>query len=257
MDNLKYLENWIDEYIKKEEEKYNENFTIEHKIKHIKRTAKMAEELNDNFMKVAMKFHDIGRFRQYELIGSFDDKIVSHYDTGIKVIDEEIRKGNLINSDELEIIKYVIMYHAGSKYYDLKLDESIINIIDNAAIIDNIDNGCVGALTYLEKEILNDSKHYHQNNPNLDMKSISNDVLNMYLNGDTFDKMKYVKTYADYLLFASSLAIKGLKSKYGFMAKKIMQDNNTLEGYKYLFNKYLDSNYSNICFECLEKYCLK
>jgi len=49
-------------------------------------------------------------------------------------------------------------------------------------------------------------------NKELDMKSISKYVLKKYTAGEGFDKNVYCQTYADYALFATTLAIKCLRT---------------------------------------------
>lgn len=88
------------------------------------------------------------------------------------------------------------------------------------------------------------------------MKNVSTEVLNFYLNVQSFDKLKYCKTYADYILFAASLAIKSLKGEDSVIAKKIMsqqcgQYKNALEGYKDLFYKFIKSPFNYQCYNFL------
>ena len=99
----------------------------------------------------------------------------------------------------------------GSKYISKEvlytIDKNTLNIIELSSIIDAIDNGCIGATYYIEREIENDEKHYKVNNSNLNMKIVSEEVLNFYLNNVKFNKFKYCKTYADYLLYAIILLL--------------------------------------------------
>ena len=159
------------------------------------------------------------------------------------------------------MIKAVIMYHGGTKYIsnNEKLDNESLELVEMSSRIDALDNGCRGVFLYIEDECLKDSKNYKKNNPNLDMKSVSNDVLNMFLDGKSFDKIKYCKTYADYILFAASLAIKSLRGPDSIIAKKIMSQEcgkykNALDGYKDLFEKYIQADKIYECFNCLSYY---
>jgi len=262
-ENLIKLENLIDNFIKEQSKKYKNQTMLQRKINHIKRTASIAEENFENnyILKIAMKFHDIGRFKQYDLIGSFNDKVFNHYILGIETINEYITTEDFKNTKELEMIKAVILYHSGVKYIppNIELDCKTLELIDLAQRIDALDNGCMGALIYIEEECLNDSKKYKKNNPNMDMKTISNDVLKFYLKGETFDKLTYCNTYADYILFAASLAIQSLKGADKIIAKQIMNKKcgkyeNALVGYKDLFEKYIDSSKVSECMQCLYNY---
>ena len=257
------LERWIDEYIKNKEEKYKDISMVLRKIEHINRTVDIAKKVDptNDLLRVAMKFHDIGRFEQYERIESFDDKVLSHYILGKEIIDNYIEEGVLNKSKELDLIIQVIKLHFGIEYipYNVKLEDKTLKIIDMAAKIDALDNGCVGALTYIEDEILNDSKNYIKYNPNLDMKKVSPYVLKKYLNGESFDKIKYCKTYAEYMLFATSLAIKSLKSPLRKVAKEIMSKGvgkykNSILGYEDLIKNYVDEKISGKCIKVLENY---
>lgn len=257
------LEKWIDEYIDNKAKEYNDVDMVISKIGHINRTANIAKKIDptNDLLRVAMKFHDIGRFEQYRRIGNFDDKVLSHYVLGKEEIYKNISEGSLEESPELNLIIQVITMHFGIEYIpsNAKLEDKTLKIVDMAAKIDSLDNGCVGALTYIENEILNDSKNYIKNNPNLDMKRVSSYVLKKYLNGESFDKIKYCKTYAEYLLFATSLAIKALKSRFRKIAKEVMSNEigeykNSLEGYEYLIKKYVDEKISVKCIKVLENY---
>ena len=78
------LENWIDEYIENKAREYKYVDMVVKKVDHIKRTVDIAKKIEptNDLLRVAMKFHDIGRFEQYERIESFDDKVMSHYALG-------------------------------------------------------------------------------------------------------------------------------------------------------------------------------
>lgn len=256
---LENLEKWIDNFLEIKKLKYRDIDMVQRKIIHSKTTSQLAKSNFDNeVLRVAMKFHDIGRFKQYDLIKSYDDKIISHYELGKAIIEEELHKNNIEPSKELDMIKAVIMYHGGTKYIsnNEKLDNESLELVEMSSRIDALDNGCRGVFLYIEDECLKDSKNYKKNNPNLDMKSVSNDVLNMFLDGKSFDKIKYCKTYADYILFAASLAIKSLTGPDKIIAKKIMNQKcgkyeNALEGYEDLFKKFIDPNLFDICIECV------
>ena len=65
-------------------------------------------------------------------------------------------EGSLEESVELNLIIQVITLHFGIEYIpsNAKLEDRTLKIVDMAAKIDALDNGCVGALTYIENEIL-------------------------------------------------------------------------------------------------------
>ena len=208
-----------------------------------------------------MKFHDIGRFLQYELLGKFDDALVSHHILGEEVLIRAIFKGEIKISPELDIIRSSIMYHGRIEYmpYLTDLNNDVKEIIDIVSRIDGLENGCIGAIGYLERECEEDAKNYKKNNPDLDMKKVSPKVLEFYLKGEKFDKMKYCKTYADYVLFANILAITALRGKDRDIAKEALNlecfgYKTALDGYKDLFNKMIEPDLVDKCIKCFEKF---
>ena len=223
---------------------------LKEKLAHIRRTVGITNEItNGNKLAVAAaKLHDIGRFPQYELLGGFKDYLILHHNLGEDLISRLLFKYILEPSDELDIIRQAIQYHGRMQFIPFKQSpllsdaEEVTEIVSE---VDDLDNGCIGALGYIEGEILNDSKDYQKNNPDLDMKSVSPRVLDFFSRGEKFNKMTECKTYADYLLFASVLAIQSLKGKHREMAAKLLETPcfgyaNAMEGYRDLFCKYLD-----------------
>lgn len=249
--NLNELEEWIDNYLEKQ------NIDEIHKIdkyEHCKRTSAIAKQIypNNRLLEVAMKFHDVGRFIQYDKIKSFDDRILSHYLLGKQFIEEQEKRNNIPSSNELDIIKNVIKYHMGVNYIPkedlVNINKETLKLIELASIIDAIDNGCVGATYYIEREIINDEKHYKEQNPNLDMKDVSDDVLYYYLNNIKFDKFKYCNTYADYLLYAIILLIESLQNiKNTNIVIQIIEKENSINKYIKLINKYVNKPISEKC----------
>ena len=257
IENLNYLENWIDGFLRKQD---RTDIHIKNKFDHTYRTATISKELfpSNKLLEVAMKFHDIGRFIQYEKIASFDDKILSHYILGKEYIESQEKNLNIKSSQELEKIKAVIRYHLGvfaipKEKFDC-LDDETIELIKLSAMIDGIDNGCIGALNYIEREIQNDEKHYIENNPNLDMKYVSKEVLDFFLNDQKFDKFKYCNTYAEYLLYAISLMIQSLLSENSKEVKKIATEHDAINKYKDLINRYINPDIANTCILHLSKF---
>lgn len=258
--NLEKLNSYIDKFMMEQLEKYKGNKTMEDKTIHILRCNMLMSLIkkDDEMAILGCKFHDIGRFMQYEKLGKFDDKFLSHNLFGEFFLQNEIKNGNLESSYELDTIRLISMYHGLESIIPEKtqLPDEVLEAIKAVSIVDEIDNGCIAALGYLEHEVETDAKNYIQNNPELDMKTVSPEVLQFFLRGEKFDKIKYCKTYADYILFACVLAIKSLKSENYKVAKTAMMQkcykySNALEGYKDLFEKYIDPRYSSLCYEAL------
>lgn len=258
---LDEIELWIDNYLRDMEKKYGDVKSARDKIDHIKRVVVLANQIcpNDRMAIVAAKAHDIGRFSQLELLGNFNDGKVLHHNLGEDVITRAVFKGELKISDELNHIRQVIQFHGREKYipYKLDLSEETKRLVDIIGRIDEIENGCIGATGYLLREAEEDAKGYRKSNPHLDMKSVTPEVWQFFTEGKKFDKMQYCKTYADYTLFAGILAVQGLKGNDRNIAKAAMNlkcngYESALEGYKDIFSKLVEPQYSQEAFKILE-----
>ena len=271
LENLENLNNFIDNYLNKKYDEYKNNNsnkkgqdTILRKIEHIRRTAKMASIItNDNKMAVvAAKFHDIGRIPQYEILGGFRDDLILHHNLGEDLITRMIFKGVLKPSQELDTIRQTAMYHGRIQFIpfiESPITKEATEVTEIISEVDDLDNGCVGALGYIENEILTDAKNYKKENPNLDMTSISPRVFEFYSKGEKFNKLTECKTYADYLVFASSLAIQSLKGKNSNLATYLLEMpcfeyESAIQGYKELFIKYINPNMALEAYDVLYSY---
>ena len=264
IETLAKLDNFIDSYLKEQFEKYvglNGRDTILDKIEHINRAATITKMIapGNKMAEVAAKFHDIGRFPQYEILGGFRDDLILHHNLGEDLITRFLFQKKLETSFELDVIRQSVMYHGRMQFIPFKkmpMDPEILETTEIISRSDDLDNGCVGALGYLEREVLTDAKGYKEKNPDLDMTMVSPSVIEHYRKGEKFDKLKECKTYADYILFATVLAIQSLKGKDHEVAKKLMAIecygyDNALEGYKDLFNKYVEPTYAKEAYDIL------
>ena len=260
---LDELEAYIDAYLEEMAEKYKDNKAALDKLSHIKNVTSLAKIVsNDDRMAIiSAKFHDIGRFKQLELLGSFNDGILLHHYIGEDVVTRAVFNRQLSVSKELNAIRQVVQYHGRQAYipYKPELAEGVIGLIDVISRVDGIENGCIGATGYLVREAETDAKGYRENNPDLDMKSVSPEVWEFYSKGQKFDKLKYCKTYADYTLFAAILAIEALKGKDRDVARIAMDIEangyeSALAGYKNIFSKLVAPEYADKAFEVLNGY---
>ncbi len=216
--NLDKIEEFIDKTIIDFKDKYyKQSPVIKDKIDHITRVVDIAKNNwpDDQLVRIAAKIHDIGRFAQFELLGKFDDGKVLHHYLGEDFIARALYQGKIEDCEELDQLRAVMQFHGRTIFMPFKrgIPENARELVDIIGRIDGIENGCIGAIGYLIREAEEDSKSYRANNPDLDMKTISEDVFEFYKRGEKFDKMKYCKTYADYTLFAAILAITALKGK--------------------------------------------
>lgn len=273
---LNKIEKFVDEKIMTMKEKYYEtDLAVKDKIDHIIRVTDIVKKNwdNDQMARIAAKMHDIGRFSQYEILGKFDDSKVLHHYLGEDFIARALYQGKLEASPELDDLRAVVKYHGREKFIPFKeeIPESAKSAIDIVSRVDGIENGCIGAVGYLVREAETDAKAYKANNPELDMKSISPEVLEFFKKGEKFDKMKYCKTYADYTLFAAVLAIQALKGKDRALAldamgnykcsRRVKDENgneveklyeNAIEGYDDIFGIILSDKDKKTCMNVLE-----
>lgn len=276
MSELDEIEAFVDRTINEFKEKYyNDSTTIKDKIDHITRVTDIASKKwpNDQLVRIAAKIHDIGRFDQYEVLGKFDDGKILHHYLGENFITRAVYQGEIKDSEELDMLRAVVKYHGRDRFIPFKneIPEQAKNLIDIIGRVDGIENGCIGAVGYLVREKEEDAKSYRANNPELDMKSISPEVMSFFEKGEKFDKMKYCKTYADYTLFAVVLAITALKGKDRELALDAMKNytcsravklpdgsteikeyENAIEGYNDVFSELLYPEDKEKCMEILE-----
>ena len=272
--NLDIIEAFIDKTIMDFKAKYGEDPIIRDKIDHIIRVIEIAsrEWPNDQLVRVAAKIHDIGRFSQYEILGKFDDGKVLHHYLGENFITQALYQGKVKDCTELDMLRAVIKYHGRTQFLPFKetIPVEAQELVDKIGRVDGIENGCIGAVGYLIREAEDDAKSYRKNSPDLDMKSISPEVLEFFKKGEKFDKMKYCKTYADYTLFAAVLAITALKGKDRNMALDAMKNykcsrpvrnkdgsiemreySSALEGYDDIFTELLHPKDKAVCMQVL------
>ena len=271
MENIDKLEEFIDTYLQEMHKKYKDNPTVQDKLEHIARVTVLTEKLcpNDRLAKIAAKYHDIGRFPQMELLGSFNDGKVLHHYLGEDFIARAVYQGKLEPSKELETIRLVVSYHARMSFmpYKSEMPKQAINMVNSIGRVDDIENGCIGAVSYLEREAVTDAKGYKKENPEIDHTKVSPEVWEFFQKGEKFDKMKFCKTYADYTLFAAVLAITSLKGKDRALAKQALrlpckgswlegqerkQYTSALEGYNDIFSRLIEKEKAMEAYKILE-----
>lgn len=260
---LNYLNGYIDNYLNEMTEKYYKNsITCKDKIDHIVNVDKISHNISDDpLVHLAAKWHDVGRFSQYEILGNFNDRIVTHHVLGENFIEQGIQNGKLQNCPELDAIRSVVLYHGRERLIPstYEISPEVMNIIKKVSMVDDIENGCIGVLGYLQRERDEDAKGYVKSNPELDMKSVSPYVLEKYTKGEGFDKNVYCHTYADYALFATTLAIKCLRGPFHDFCKQTLDQpfhgfNNGLEGYRAILEDMVDPKLVDLCYNVLLTY---
>lgn len=262
-ETVEKLEKFVDVFLAKQGEKYKGNEAVEDKLRHIDMVTVLTAKLfpNNSLIRVAAKMHDIGRFKQFELCGAFNDGSVLHHYLGEDTIGRFLYQGQIEPSNELDIIRYVIQFHGREKFlpYPVSIPEDVKEVVSAISRIDDIENGCIGAVGYLQREARDDAKGYKKDNPDLDQKSVSKEVMEFFTKGEKFDKMKYCHTYAEYTLFAAILAIEKLKSADKDIAKMALElpgkNNETaLEGYRRIFQDLISPDIADKCYSILLDY---
>lgn len=260
--NVKDLNDFIDDYVKEASSKYAGIVACSDKVSHIENVTSISEELSGDEMTVlTAKWHDVGRFPQYDLLGNFNDRIISHHAVGANFIEQLIQQKKIPNSRELDLIRLVVMFHGKEGFIpsSWNISEEDVNLVRQISKIDNIENGCIGVLGYLQRERDEDAKGYVKDNPNLDMKSVSPEVWPLYFAAEGFDKNVYCHTYADYALFASTLLIKSLRSENHEFCKAILQKPwfdfpDGLTGYHEILKDMVANEHVDTCMDVIMKY---
>lgn len=178
------------------------------------------EEVDIELLKVLAEHHDDGRVNQYQLLGKFWDTEVSHFALGVERVNNFITQHEEVEVDkEIDLLRKVMEYHGRMRLLPVETTEEerkYISIISDADTFEN----ATSCISYLIREVREDAKGYKNENPEADQKMVTNpEIWNWYKNGIKFDKFKFCHTYADYILFAATLATNVIK-KYGDIAKE-------------------------------------
>lgn len=196
-------------------------------------------DVDRGLLTVLAEHHDDGRRNQYDLLGKFWDTEVSHNVLGVDRLERFIQtKEGMAVDEEIELLRQVMLYH-GRLNLSYGLSEETKKYIEIVTAADDFENA-TSCVSYLVKEVETDAKGYCKTNPDADQKALSSRfVMECFFNGDKFDKVKYCHTYADYIIFAATLATSCIK-KYGTIAKTALMQPaygyaSCLEGFKHTF----------------------
>lgn len=220
------------------------------KLKHVEAVIKTVNAIADfqhadvdrELLSVLAEHHDDGRVDQYRLLGKFWDTEVSHNVLGLDRLEKFIVRENLEVDNEIQLLRAVMLYH-GRQHLAPQLTKEERVYVDLVTAADDFENA-TSCVSYLIREAANDEKGYIAANPKADQKEITSNVIwSFYATGRKFDKMQYCKTYADYILFAGTLAT-GCITKYNEVAKTALMQpgygyDTILEGFKETFEKTL------------------
>ena len=211
------------------------------------------EGLDFDLLAVVASLHDIGRATQYDLIGSYDDIKCDHQVLASQLIWRYLRKNSVEITGDWKVLLDVCQYHGRPSLWTFA-NEASLPYLQIVSAADSIENGCVSAPGYLEREKTEDSKGYIKRNPDLDQMSCSEEIICHLENGESFDKYALCDTYAGYFIFAGTLAAVACR-KYGTVAKTAMEKSGSLEAYLRIYRLHLDRDLSNRACQALLKYC--
>lgn len=234
------------------------------KVAHIERVSRMAVRVApfDETLILCAEYHDLpGRMMQYDVLskipgaGVFDDSILDHHVLSEIVFRRLIREEKLKSSRTLDIIRATAQNHGLENLWPESFSKDCVlkYYVKTISILDDIDNGCLGALSYIAREIDTDAKSKMlENNGSLTLADrhsgvVSQKVLECFKNKEKFDKFSECKTYADYLIFAIILGVQFLKSDYSDLTKLAIEAFNSpcgnypsaVLGYKDLIDRYV------------------
>lgn len=204
------------------------------------------DRLNDELLEICLQLHDIGRSVQWNIQRSFNDRLVNHRYIALQMIEQYIRENNVTLTEDWKVVADVMQYHGVAHMYPL-VDTASLPYVKIVSQADDIENGCLGALGYLEDEKVRDDKGYIAAAPYQDQGYCKPELLGYLERGEKFNKMELCKTYAEYFVFAAMLAVNAC-IHHGDIAKKAMTtlcytDNDgqydAVDGYCRIFRKHL------------------
>ena len=202
------------------------------------------EDMDNELLTFCARHHDDGRGSQYiDQGGKLDDRKKSHSEYGAELFLSFLHDHNLLLDSEAQICLDVIKYHGYSgSLSELPISDESRKYVEAVRSADSLENA-VSCVSYLLINVKYDEKGYVEANPQIDQTFVSNEVWKHFEKGEKFDKVKLCNTYAEYILFASTLATDAVR-KMGKIARDIMHSSgygysSILEGYKYIFNEVL------------------
>lgn len=178
------------------------------------------EDLDTELLDICLLLHDIGRSAQWNIQHSFNDRLVNHRYIALQMVEQYIRDNKVEVTPDWKIVTDVMQYHGVSHMYPFVSEASLpyVKIVSQA---DDIENGCLGALGYLEDEKARDDKGYIAADPYRNQRDCNPELFGYLERGEKFNKMELCHTYAEYFIFAAMLAVNAC-IHHGEIAKKAM-----------------------------------
>lgn len=200
----------------------------------------LTPEMNYELAVIVAQHHDDGRYLQYQQTQKLDDSLFSHEQAGVQMLNNFcLSLGLSLEAlpEDVCILKDVMQYHSKLEHTDRStISTASIPYIKAVEAADSLDNS-MSCVSYLKINYYGDEKGLSYEH------HISDEVWNFYQSGTKFNKIKFCKTYDEYILFAGMLAIHSLK-KYGKLAQTLFKSPgfgypSILEGFREIFSELL------------------
>lgn len=241
------------------------------KTKHVQNVVRLgmklpSDDLNPELLRISLKLHDIGRSVQWNVSKNFSDREINHRYIALQMVERFVRTEKCNISPDWIVATEVMQYHGVPHMYGFAHDFAL-PYIQLVSLADDIENGCNGALGYLEDEKERDDKYYIADAPYRDQRDLNRELLGYLERGEKFNKMALCHTYAEYFVFAAMLAVNACNNA-GNVAKEAMRDKcycyedsdgihwlDAVEGYCYIFSKHLYEEDAAIACKIMREKC--
>ncbi len=241
------------------------------KVLHVENVERICEQLADDanvnreLLLICARLHDLGRSVQWKATQSFSDRVVNHRYLGLQMVEQWLREHQIYPVRDWKVAIDVMQYH-GLKHMEGFVHYYALPYVRLISLADDTENGCCGALGYLEDEKLRDDKGYIKTDPARDQRDLNPDLLGYLERGEKFNKMTMCHTYAEYFVFAAMLAVNAVNAAPE-IAKKAMKDKcyydeehkvwlNAVEGYCHIFQKHLHEADAATACEIMRRKCI-
>lgn len=241
------------------------------KTKHVRNVVRIGELLRTNevdaeLLRIALQLHDIGRSVQWSAVKSFNDRLVNHRYIALQMVEQFVRAEKCEITPDWIVVTDVMQYH-GVLHMNGFVNPTSQPYVKIVSLADDVENGCNGAVSYLEDEKKRDDKNYIRDNPYRDQRDLNPELLGYLERGEKFNKMTLCHTYAEYFVFAAMLAVNACNN-VGNIAKEAMKDKcycyegpngiqwlDAVDGYCHIFKKHLHEADAKIACRIMQEKC--
>ena len=161
------------------------------KTKHVLNMMKLGtkmqipEDINPELLQIALQLHDIGRSVQWNTTKNFSDRVINHRYIALQIIETFVRTEKCELTPDWIIVADVMQYHGVPHMYTM-VHEISLPYVKLVSLLDDVENGCNGALGYLEDEKARDDKKYIAEDPTRDQRDCNPDLFGYLERGEKF-----------------------------------------------------------------------